>query len=92
MVFNSIHSMVSHKRHYCKLRFTCKCEADTCSRLDNCSSAPEVLACSSCGQEFEDPWDLMEHVQVRCHVPRVRWHVICYPVTGCSHPQHLPAM
>ena len=28
MVFNSIHSMVSHKRHYCKLRFTCKCESE----------------------------------------------------------------
>ena len=28
MVFTSIHSMVSHKRHYCKLRFTCKCESE----------------------------------------------------------------
>ena len=28
MVFTSIHTMVSHKRHYCKLRFTCKCESE----------------------------------------------------------------
>jgi len=62
MCFDSITSLISHKRHYCKLRFTCKCEGDTEARLDNCT-VPEVVTCSTCGQDFDDPWDLMEHVQ-----------------------------
>ena len=53
-------SLLSHKRHYCKLRFTCKCEDDQLEQLDD---IPGVLQCSSCGQDFSDPWDLMEHVQ-----------------------------
>lgn len=63
MIFDSLHSLVSHKRHYCKLRFTCKCEEEekTTRELEN--SAPGVLQCSSCRQDFDDPWDLMEHVQ-----------------------------
>ena len=28
------------------------------------NSVPSILQCSSCNQDFEDPWDLMEHVQV----------------------------
>ena len=63
MCFDSITSLITHKRHYCKLRFTCKCEADT-ERLDNCG-VPNVVTCSTCGQDFDDPWDLMEHVQVK---------------------------
>ena len=62
MCFDSITSLITHKRHYCKLRFTCKCESDT-ERLDNCG-VPAVVTCSTCGQDFDDPWDLMEHVQV----------------------------
>jgi len=59
MVFNSIHSMVSHKRHYCKLRFTCKCESEACPDR----APPPYLQCSNCPLGFSDPWDLMEHVQ-----------------------------
>ena len=60
LCFDSICSLLSHKRHYCKLRFTCKCEDDQLEQLDD---IPGVLQCSSCGQDFSDPWDLMEHVQ-----------------------------
>lgn len=60
LCFDSISSLISHKRHYCKLRFTCKCEDD---RLDDCEETPHVLTCSTCNQDFTDPWDLMEHVQ-----------------------------
>jgi len=60
MIFDSLHSLVSHKRHYCKLRFTCKCESDN-EITDN--QVPETLQCSNCSQEFHDPWDLMEHCQ-----------------------------
>ena len=28
MVFQSLQAMLDHKRHYCKLRFTCKCQPD----------------------------------------------------------------
>jgi len=60
LCFDSITHLISHKRNYCKLRFTCKCESE--EKLDNCN-IPEVITCGTCSQEFEDPWDLMEHVQ-----------------------------
>ena len=64
MIFESLHSLVSHKRHYCKLRFTCKCEEEEKTPRELENSVPGVLQCSSCNQDFDDPWDLMEHVQV----------------------------
>ena len=60
-LFNDIVDMLEHKKIYCKMRFTCKCESE--EKLDNCN-IPEVITCGTCSQEFEDPWDLMEHVQV----------------------------
>ena len=60
LCFDSISSLLTHKRHYCKLRFTCKCEEDPLEQLED---IPGMLQCSSCGQDFSDPWDLMEHVQ-----------------------------
>eukprot|EP00092_Neocalanus_flemingeri_P011216 GFUD01012082.1.p1 GENE.GFUD01012082.1~~GFUD01012082.1.p1 ORF type:complete len:277 (+),score=53.60 GFUD01012082.1:149-979(+) len=63
MIFDSLHSLVSHKRHYCKLRFTCKCEEEDKTETEMENSVPAILQCSSCNQDFEDPWDLMEHVQ-----------------------------
>ena len=84
MVFTSIHTMVSHKRHYCKLRFTCKCESEVKSlknfnpSFDNngdclqvCpdqAAPPPYLQCSNCSLGFPDPWDLMEHVQVNISI------------------------
>lgn len=63
MCFDSIIQLICHKRHYCKLRFTCKCEDEKdILRVDN--SLPGILQCSSCNQDFKNPWDLMEHVQV----------------------------
>jgi len=62
MCFDSIIQLICHKRHYCKLRFTCKCEDEKdILRVDN--SLPGILQCSSCNQDFKNPWDLMEHVQ-----------------------------
>jgi len=63
MIFDSLHTLVSHKRHYCKLRFTCKCEDEDKVETEMGNSVPAILQCSSCNQDFEDPWDLMEHVQ-----------------------------
>ena len=33
------------------------------------NSIPSILQCSSCNQDFEDPWDLMEHV----HCPGIKF-------------------
>jgi len=64
MTFPSLQSMVLHKRHYCKLRFTCKCQDCGEDHEDSdCGPPPEWLECSCCQTEFTDPWDLMEHVQ-----------------------------
>jgi len=65
-MFTAVSEMVAHKRHYCKLRFTCKCENTTArstATTDEESSVPVWLQCSTCNTGFEDPWDLMEHVQ-----------------------------
>ena len=70
MIFESLHSLVSHKRLYCKLRFTCKCEEKEKESIGMEKSVPSILQCSSCNQDFEDPWDLMEHVQV--------WSYFCF--------------
>jgi hypothetical protein len=64
MSFASLHSLISHKKYYCKLRFTCKCEEEEQGMTEMENSVPSILQCSSCNQDFEDPWDLMEHVQV----------------------------
>lgn len=96
MVFQSLQAMVAHKRHYCKLRFTCKCEnsRDNC-RVRNDSSdqlecsdehqeqppAPDWLHCSSCQAGFPDPWDLMEHVQ-EAHTLNI--YQLCSPETDSN--------
>lgn len=64
MVFSSLQTMVTHKRHYCKLRFTCKCEVEeTSPQTVSGEGPPAFLQCSNCSMGFPDPWDLMEHVQ-----------------------------
>ena len=90
MCFDSITSLITHKRHYCKLRFTCKCEGDTEARLDNCT-VPEVVTCSTCGQDFDDPWDLMEHVQVK-NFDKVEKYENMKLCSGCAHSQYLSAL
>ena len=93
MIFDSLHSLVSHKRHYCKLRFTCKCEEEDNESTGMEKSVPSILQCSSCNQDFEDPWDLMEHVQVRGFFPfRQRFNYItAYPIF-CRTCTHLRSM
>ena len=33
-MFHNIHDMINHKKHYCKLRFTCKCSSKSVNGTD----------------------------------------------------------
>ena len=85
MIFDSLPSLVSHKRHYCKLRFTCKCEDEEKESTEMENSVPSILQCSSCNQDFEDPWDLMEHVQVSSYHPFFKTLIILNNISQDVH-------
>jgi len=77
-LFNDIVDMLEHKRVYCKMRFTCKCDDSQCSgagevkttstnkgfQEETTSRGKRVhLKCSQCKEVFSSAWDLMFHAQ-----------------------------
>ncbi|XP_037908900.1 uncharacterized protein LOC119650318 isoform X1 [Hermetia illucens] len=59
--FSDLGELLDHKRNYCKLRFTCKCQ-DTLSSAKTPSPTTKLL-CAVCKDSFSNPWDLMVHAQ-----------------------------
>uniref|UniRef100_A0A1A9WD11 RRM domain-containing protein n=1 Tax=Glossina brevipalpis TaxID=37001 RepID=A0A1A9WD11_9MUSC len=59
--FNELAELLDHKRSYCKLRFTCKCQDLTINATNPPSGAK--LLCAMCKDAFINPWDLMVHAQ-----------------------------
>ncbi|XP_044744896.1 uncharacterized protein LOC123306806 [Coccinella septempunctata] len=61
-MFTDLHDLLEHKKTYCKLRFTCKCDViKSKSPTDDHSSAS--LLCVQCKDSFQNAWDLMVHAQ-----------------------------
>ncbi|KAK9885970.1 hypothetical protein WA026_013847 [Henosepilachna vigintioctopunctata] len=61
-MFTDLHDLLEHKKTYCKLRFTCKCDINKSkSPTDDHSSAS--LLCVQCKDAFQNAWDLMVHAQ-----------------------------
>ncbi|KAL3275157.1 hypothetical protein HHI36_019926 [Cryptolaemus montrouzieri] len=61
-MFTDLHDLLEHKKTYCKLRFTCKCDVNKSkSPTDDHSSA--YLLCVQCKDSFQNAWDLMVHAQ-----------------------------
>ncbi|XP_031620081.1 hybrid signal transduction histidine kinase E [Contarinia nasturtii] len=58
--FSDLSDLLEHKRSYCKLRFTCKCQDNF--QKSTLSSSTKLL-CALCKDYFISPWDLMVHVQ-----------------------------
>ncbi|KAL7048141.1 hypothetical protein ACKWTF_003236 [Chironomus riparius] len=62
-MFSELSDLLDHKRSYCKLRFTCKCQ-DQLPTIVNKSMYPSSkLLCVVCKDSFMNPWDLMVHAQ-----------------------------
>ncbi|CAO1324324.1 unnamed protein product [Diamesa hyperborea] len=59
-MFSDLSDLLEHKRSYCKLRFTCKCEDQMSSK--NLYPTTKLL-CVVCKDSFNNPWDLMVHAQ-----------------------------
>ncbi|XP_061395688.1 transcription factor mef2A [Musca vetustissima] len=59
--FNELAELLDHKRTYCKLRFTCKCQDLTMPTRNPVIGAK--LLCAVCKDAFTNPWDLMVHAQ-----------------------------
>lgn len=66
-MFHNLSDIIDHKKHYCKLRFTCKCAPKISGSendgRDSGLGSEVVLLCSSCNESFLHPWDLLLHVQ-----------------------------
>jgi len=67
-MFHNLSDIIDHKKHYCKLRFTCKCapkitNTDNTDGRDSGLGNDVVLLCTSCNDSFLNPWDLLLHVQ-----------------------------
>jgi len=66
-MFHNLSDIIDHKKHYCKLRFTCKCAPKISGSendgRDSGLGSEVVLLCSSCNESFLHPWDLLVHVQ-----------------------------
>nr|CAI5859529.1 unnamed protein product [Callosobruchus analis] len=61
-LFSELHDLLEHKKTYCKLRFTCKCDTNKSkSHLDDQTTAS--LLCVQCKDGFQNAWDLMVHAQ-----------------------------
>lgn len=62
-MFTDLHELLDHKKAYCKLRFTCKCDnlGKNKSPIDDNSAA--ALLCVQCKDAFQNAWDLMVHAQ-----------------------------
>ncbi|XP_075163588.1 uncharacterized protein LOC142236207 [Haematobia irritans] len=60
--FNELAELLDHKRSYCKLRFTCKCQDITTMPTKNPAIGAKLL-CAVCKDAFTNPWDLMVHAQ-----------------------------
>ncbi|XP_066149274.1 heterogeneous nuclear ribonucleoprotein C-like 1 isoform X2 [Euwallacea fornicatus] len=86
-MFSDLHDLLEHKKTYCKLRFTCKCEiSKTRTPLDEHSSA--ALLCVQCKDAFQNAWDLMVHAQA-AHMVNI--YELGVPSMGnCSSPPISP--
>lgn len=86
-MFSELHDLLEHKKTYCKLRFTCKCETrKSKSSLDEQSTAS--LLCVQCKDAFQNAWDLMVHAQA-AHMVNI--YELGIPAVGnCSCPGMSP--
>ncbi|XP_059614542.1 uncharacterized protein LOC132260448 isoform X2 [Phlebotomus argentipes] len=57
--FSELKDILNHKKTYCQLRMTCKCQEFSISTNAHLTK----LICIVCKETFTNPWDLMVHAQ-----------------------------
>ncbi|GAB0100360.1 uncharacterized protein DMENIID0001_163910 [Sergentomyia squamirostris] len=57
--FTELKDILDHKKTYCQLRMTCKCQEFSISTNAHLTK----LICIVCKETFTNPWDLMVHAQ-----------------------------
>ncbi|XP_063698200.1 TNF receptor-associated factor family protein DDB_G0272098 [Culicoides brevitarsis] len=62
-MFTDLGELLDHKRTYCKLRFTCKCQEVPVQLVNKTPLSSANLMCVVCKDSFVNPWDLMVHAQ-----------------------------
>ncbi|XP_052845501.1 probable basic-leucine zipper transcription factor Q isoform X1 [Drosophila gunungcola] len=61
--FGELSELLDHKKSYCKLRFTCKCQDVAFAASAKTPPTSAKLLCAVCKDAFANPWDLMVHAQ-----------------------------
>lgn len=86
-MFTELHDLLEHKKTYCKLRFTCKCESNKSKNNQDDHSVASLL-CVQCKDAFPNAWDLMVHAQA-AHMLNI--YELGLPVMGnCASPPISP--
>lgn len=68
-MFTELQELLEHKKTYCKLRFTCKCDSyngngtNDKSKINGDEQSSAALLCVQCKDVFHNAWDLMVHAQ-----------------------------
>ncbi|CAO1317467.1 unnamed protein product [Diamesa tonsa] len=63
-MFSDLSDLLEHKRSYCKLRFTCKCQDHmSLNNINKNVNLTTKLLCVVCKDSFNNPWNLMVHAQ-----------------------------
>ncbi|XP_071050595.1 heterogeneous nuclear ribonucleoprotein C [Onthophagus taurus] len=87
-MFTDLHELVDHKKTYCKLRFTCKCDTFNKSKSTPDDNSSASLLCVQCKDAFQNAWDLMVHAQA-AHMLNI--YELGVPTIGnCSSPPISP--
>lgn len=87
-MFTDLHELLDHKKAYCKLRFTCKCDSFNKSKSTADENSSASLLCVQCKDAFQNAWDLMVHAQA-AHMLNI--YELGVPSIGnCSSPPMSP--
>ncbi|CAG9840262.1 unnamed protein product [Diabrotica balteata] len=86
-LFSELQELLEHKKTYCKLRFTCKCDSNKSKSPDDANTSASLL-CVQCKDAFQNAWDLMVHAQA-AHMLNI--YELGVPSLGnCSLPSRSP--
>ncbi|XP_056631637.1 heterogeneous nuclear ribonucleoprotein C [Diorhabda carinulata] len=86
-LFSELQELLEHKKTYCKLRFTCKCDSNK-SKSPEDPHASASLLCVQCKDAFQNAWDLMVHAQA-AHMLNI-YELGIPSMENCSPPTNSP--
>ncbi|CAG9864588.1 unnamed protein product [Phyllotreta striolata] len=81
-LFSELQELLEHKKTYCKLRFTCKCDSNKSNSHQDDPNTSTSLLCVQCKDAFQNAWDLMVHAQA-AHMLNI-YELGVPSITNCS--------